>query len=79
MAMLKVEGRQIVGIGWGCGHLCQFRCQILHVWVLFPSGLTLCNHGPVIHTYWKGWLCFQEISLNWGHQNLRADGGEDQF
>lgn len=35
----------------------------------------LCNHCSAIHTYWKGRLCFQEISLNWAHQNLKVDSG----
>lgn len=79
MAMLKVGVEQGVGIGREHGHSCRFRCQILHVWVLFPSGPTLCNHYSVIYAYWKGWLCFQEISLNWGHQNLKVDGGRASF
>lgn len=77
--MLKVGVKQGVGIGRECRHSCQFRCQILHVWVLFPPGPALCNHCSVTYAYWKGWLCFQEISLNWGHQNLKRRWWEGQF
>lgn len=77
----------MVKVGWGrewelgesVGPLCQLRCQILHVWVLFPPGSTLCNHSSVIYAYWKGWLCFQEISLSWGDQNPNVDGGRASF
>lgn len=39
----------------------------------------LCNHCSVIYAYWKGWLCFQELSLHWGHQNLKVDSERASF
>jgi hypothetical protein len=62
-----------VGTGRECAYLRRLRCQILHVWVLFPPDFTLKSPFCSICLL-EGLALFQRTLTEIGHQNVEGDG-----